>query len=135
MLPLRPDVPEVSPGDRITAEQQNKLIGAAVRSVSGGDFFSNRHGTVMLGGGGGGGGKLVAFQIDGAYTNATVLDCTLGIWNSATHNYAYTGDAAKCIDRRQNVPDADSDATGVGYWMPSDDHGQIIFVVDLDCPA
>jgi hypothetical protein len=77
---------------------------------------------------------LVAFQIDGAYTNATVLDCAVGVWNSSTHNYAYTGAAAKCIDRRANVPDADADATGVGYYMPSDTHGQIIFIVDLDCP-
>ena len=79
--------------------------------------------------------RYIAFQIDGAYTNATVLDCTLGVWNSATHNYAYTGDAAKCIDLRQNVPDADADATGVGYYMPSDTHEQIIVIVDLDCPA
>lgn len=80
-------------------------------------------------------GRLVAFQITGAYTNATVLDCALGVWDSSTHNYGYTGEAAKCIDRRLNVPDADANATGVGYWMPSDDNGQIIFVVDLDCPA
>jgi len=78
---------------------------------------------------------IVAFQIDGEYTNATVLDCTLGVWNSSTHNYGYTGAAAKCIDRRQNVPDADDDATGVGHWRPSDTYGRVIEILDLDCPA
>lgn len=127
-------ITEFKPGDELTSERLNAVIRAAVREVTGGLSFSDGLGTVFRSERSAA-FNVAAFQIDGAYTNATVLDCTLGVWNPATHNYGYTGAAAKCIDRRANVPDPDDNATGVGYWELSDDYGRIIVVVDLDCPA
>jgi hypothetical protein len=79
---------------------------------------------------------LVPFRIHGAHSLDTVLDCRIGTWFPATHTDGYdTGDEAKCIDRRANVPTAPDDATGIGYWRRSDDHGWILYILDLDCQA
>jgi len=76
---------------------------------------------------------LVHFKINGAHSLGAVLDCTLGEWDPGLHDHTYTGDAAKCIDRRKNVPTSSDNATGVGYALPSTDHGSIIYILDLDC--
>lgn len=77
---------------------------------------------------------IVHFQIEGAHSLNTVLDCFICGWDPALHLDVVTT-RAKCIDRRQGVPIAPDNATGLGHWKPSDDHGRIIYIIDLDCPT
>lgn len=61
-----------------------------------------------------------------------------GVWNSATHDYDFTCDAdhtVKIIDRDYGVPEPNAGAQGYARWEASDDHGQILVVVTMDCDS
>jgi len=65
-----------------------------------------------------------------------LFEVWLGTWDSATHSWDYDGSVTyQCIDWRYDVPYPEICATGLGFWMPSDEYGKIIEVWSLDCSS
>jgi hypothetical protein len=64
-----------------------------------------------------------------------VFDITLGVWSPDDHKWLYTGDSAKAIDWRYDVPYPTGHATGLFEARPSTTYGVIWEVVALDCAS
>jgi hypothetical protein len=64
-----------------------------------------------------------------------VFEIALGVWSSSNHKWSYTAGTKKAIDWRYGVPYPPAGATGSFIQRPSDTHGSIWEVLDLDCES